>query len=213
MTAPMHLLEVEIPIEWVDYNDHLNDAYHAVAFSRAGDLFMERVGLGPEEAPDDRRTIYTLALVIRYLAEAKLGERLAISVQVLEVDSKRVRYWLEARRVNDNEAGFDERAGFDPASTGLASARASPIFLPNVATGLEAIAASHAGFLWPSRWKRDKALTLRRFDPRQFGDALSPIGDGFANLPTCARLARAGAITEPAFPRARFQTVHAQLTR
>ena len=56
MTAPMRLLEIEIPAEWVDYNDHLNDAYHALAFSRAGDAFMERLGLGEAEREAPGRT-------------------------------------------------------------------------------------------------------------------------------------------------------------
>ncbi len=93
MTAPMELLEVEIPAAWVDYNDHLNDSYHAVAFSRAGDVFLERIGLGAEGRAATGCTIYTLSLVIRYLAEARLGERLAISAQVLETDKKRLRFW------------------------------------------------------------------------------------------------------------------------
>ena len=102
MTAPMRLIEFEVPADWVDYNDHLNDAYHAVAFSRAGDEFMERIGLGPAGREATGRTIYTLGLIIRYLAEAKLGERIAISLQILETDAKRVRFWLEARRVDDD---------------------------------------------------------------------------------------------------------------
>src|SRR5579863_5357115 len=101
MAAPMRLLEFEIPAEWVDYNDHLNDACHAIAFSRAGDAFMERVGLGAAGRAATGRTIYTLALVIRYLAEARLGERVAVDIQVLEIDEKRMRFWLEARRVDD----------------------------------------------------------------------------------------------------------------
>ena len=159
MTAPMHLLEVEIPVEWVDYNDHLNDAYHAVAFSRAGDLFMERVGLGPEGRQATGRTIYTLALVIRYLAEAKLGERIAISIQVLEVDSKRVRYWLEARRVNDNVlVSTSEQVLICVDRTGERPRVAD--FPADVATGLEAIAASHADLAAPL--EAGQGLTLRR---------------------------------------------------
>src|SRR5690349_21000354 len=102
MTAPMALAEFEIPVEWVDYNNHLNDAYHAVAFSRAGDVFIERIGLGAEGREATGCTMYTLAIVVRYLAEAKLGERIAVNVQLLETDTKRFRFWLEARRVSDS---------------------------------------------------------------------------------------------------------------
>jgi acyl-CoA thioester hydrolase len=159
MPALMHLFELEIPAEWVDYNDHLNDAYHAVAFSRAGDVFMERIGLGAEGRKATGRTIYTLALVIRYLAEARLGERLAISVQVLETDSKRLRFWLEARRLGDNVLVSTseqvlicvDRTGERPRAAG---------FPADVAGRLEAIAASHADLATPL--EAGQGLALRR---------------------------------------------------
>ena len=143
MPAPMHLLEFEIPADWVDYNDHLNDAYHAVAFSRAGDVFMERIGLGPEGREATGRTIYTLALVIRYLAEAKLGERIAISAQIFETDAKRLRFWLEARRVGDDTlVSTSEQVLICVDRTGERPRAAD--FPPDVAARLETIAAEHA---------------------------------------------------------------------
>jgi acyl-CoA thioester hydrolase len=159
MPAPMPILEVEIPAEWVDYNNHLNDAYHAVAFSRAGDAFMARIGLGPEGRKATGRTIYTLALVIRYLAEARLGERIAIAVQVLETDSKRLRFWLEARRVSDDVlVSTSEQLLICVDQTGE-SPRAAD-FPPDIAARLAAIAADHAAL--PVPLEAGQGLTLRR---------------------------------------------------
>jgi acyl-CoA thioester hydrolase len=159
MAAPLDLLEVEIPADWVDYNNHLNDAYHAVAFSRAGDAFMARIGLGPEGRQATGRTIYTLALVIRYLAEARLGERLAIAAQVLEKDSKRLRFWLEARRIGDGVlVSTSEQLLMCVDRTGEAPRAAD--FPPDVAAGLAAIAADHADL--PVPLEAGQGLTLRR---------------------------------------------------
>jgi acyl-CoA thioester hydrolase len=159
VTNPTQVLGIEIPAEWVDYNDHLNDAYHAVAFSRAGDVFMERVGLGAEGRKAAGRTIYTLALVIRYLAEAKLGERLAICVQVLEVDKKRLRYWLEARRVSDGVlVSTSEQVLMCVDRTGERPRAAD--FPADVAANLEAVALSHADLATPL--EAGQGLTLRR---------------------------------------------------
>jgi acyl-CoA thioester hydrolase len=159
MPGPMHLLEVEIPREWVDYNDHLNDAYHAVAFSRAGDVFMERVGLGPEGHEATGRTIYTLGLIIRYLAEARLGERIAISAQVLEIDAKRLRFWLEARRVSDNVlASTSEQVLMCVDRTGERTRAAD--FPPDVAARLKTIATEHADL--PTPLEAGQGLALRR---------------------------------------------------
>ena len=159
MTAPTPCLEIEVPAAWVDYNDHLNDAYHAVAFSQAGDAFMARVGLGAEGRRRTGRTIYTLALVIRYLAEVKLGERLAITAQVLETDSKRLRFWLEARRAGDGVlASTSEQVLIcvDPAGDRPRAAE----FPAEVLANLRAIAASHAELAAPL--EAGQGLTLRR---------------------------------------------------
>ena len=159
MTAPMDLLEIAIPPEWVDYNDHLNDAYHAVAFSRAGDVFMERIGLGEAGRQATGCTVYTLALVIRFLAEAKLGERIGISAQVLEIDSKRVRFWLEARRVGDGAlVSTSEQVLICIDRTGERPRAAD--FPADVALALKAVAASHADLATPL--EAGQGLTLRR---------------------------------------------------
>jgi acyl-CoA thioester hydrolase len=162
MTAPTPCLEIEIPAAWLDYNEHLNDAYHAVAFSQAGDAFMDRVGLGAEGRRATGRTIYTLALVIRYLAEVKRGDRLAIAVRVLETDGKRLRLWLEARRGSDGALASTseqvmicvDRAGDRP--------RAAD-FPPAVAAILQAIAAVDAES--PTPLEAGQGLTLRRRSP------------------------------------------------
>lgn len=165
MTAPMRLTEFEVPADWVDYNDHLNDACHAVAFSRAGDELMARVGLGPEGRAATGHTIYTLALVIRYVAEARLGERLAIGLQILEMDRKRLRFWLEARRVADGALVstseqvlicVDRRGGRPRAAD----------FPAEVAARLQAIAAAHAPLAPPADAGRGLGLQ-RRPPPKQ----------------------------------------------
>ncbi len=159
MAAPTRLLEFEVPSEWVDYNDHLNDAYHALAFSRAGDEFMERIGLGPAGRAATGRTIYTLGLVIRYLAEARLGERIAVSLQILETDRKRVRFWLEARRVDDDGlVSTSEQILICVDRTGQ-RARAAD-FPAEVAARLAAIALDHADLAAPL--EAGQGLTLRR---------------------------------------------------
>jgi acyl-CoA thioester hydrolase len=159
MSASMDVFEIEIPPEWVDYNDHLNDAYHAVAFSRAGDAFMEHMGLGAEGRTATGRTIYTLSLVIRYLAEAKLGERLIIRLQLLETDAKRMRVWLEARRASDGVVvSTSEQVFMCVDRTGERPRAAS--FPPEVAAKLEAVAESHAALETPL--EAGQGLSLRR---------------------------------------------------
>ena len=162
MTTPMLLMDIEIPVEWVDYNDHLNDAYHAVAFSRAGDVFMERIGLGPEGREATGRTIYTLSLIIRYVAEAKRGERLNLTLQVLETDRKRMRVWMEARRASDDALVSTSEQVFMCVDRTGERPRAAD-FPPDVAAKLEAVAAAHAELDAPL--EAGQGLALRRRSP------------------------------------------------
>jgi acyl-CoA thioester hydrolase len=160
MSAPTPCYEIEIPAAWVDYNEHLNDAYHAVAFSQAGDAFLERVGLGAEGRRATGRTIYTR--VIRYLAEVKRGDRLAIAVRVLETDGKRLRLWLEARRGSDGAlASTSEQVMICVDRTGDRPRAAD--FPPAVAANLQAIAAADAET--PTPLEAGQGLTLRRRTP------------------------------------------------
>jgi acyl-CoA thioester hydrolase len=162
MEAPIRLIEFEVPAEWVDYNDHLNDACHAIAFSRAGDELMARVGLGPEGRAATGRTIYTLALIIRYVAEARLGERLAISAQILELDAKRLRFWLEARRAADNALVSTSEQALICVNRSGARPRAAD-FPAEVAARLRAIAAAHAALPTPA--EAGQGVSLQRRQP------------------------------------------------
>ena len=120
---------------------------------------MKRVGLGSEGREATGRTIYTLGLIIRYLAEARLGERLAVTAQVLEIDAKRLRFWLEARRVSDNVlASTSEQVLMCVDRTGERPRAAD--FPAEVAARLNAIAAEHAEL--PMPLEAGQGLALKR---------------------------------------------------
>ncbi|HYC26042.1 MAG TPA: thioesterase family protein [Roseiarcus sp.] len=157
--SPMHALDVEVASEWIDYNGHMNDACYAIAFSRAGDAFMEAIGLGPAERQKTQRSIFTLALVIRFVAEAKLGDRLALLVQVLECDRKRLRFWLEARRTSDGAPVATSEQVLTCVDLSGERPRAAE-FPAAVAEKLEALAREHAEL--PTPLEAGQGLTLRR---------------------------------------------------
>ncbi len=147
--TPLHVLDIEVPPDWIDYNGHMNDACYAIAFSRAGDAFMEKIGLGEKERQATERSIFTLALVIRFIAEAKLGDILSVSVHVLECDKKRMRFWLVA--TSEQVLTCVDLSGEKP--------RAAE-FPPDVAARLEALARDHAEL--PTPLEAGQGLTLRR---------------------------------------------------
>jgi acyl-CoA thioesterase FadM len=95
--AALVLWEGAVAPDWVDYNGHMNDAAYALAFSRAGDRWMEEIGLGAEARQSSGYTLYTLQIMLHYFHEARLGAKLRIICQLLEIDAKRARLWMEMR--------------------------------------------------------------------------------------------------------------------
>ena len=155
--TPLPVLDIEVPPDWIDYNGHMNDACYAMAFSRAGDAFIDKMGLGEGERAATKRSIFTLAMVIRFLAEAKLGERLSISVQLLECDKKRIRFWQEARK-GDGPIATSEQVLTCVDLSGEKPRSAE--FPPEVAAKLEALARDHAEL--PTPMEAGQGLTLKR---------------------------------------------------
>ncbi|WP_039043730.1 thioesterase family protein [Sporosarcina sp. ZBG7A] len=76
--------------EWVDYNGHMNDAAYSKVFSLAVDAFMEHIDLHEQARTTNSYTLFTLETHICYLLEANEGERLTITMQLLDTDEKRV---------------------------------------------------------------------------------------------------------------------------
>jgi acyl-CoA thioester hydrolase len=102
--APLVLWDLEVAPDWVDYNGHMNDAAYALVFSRAGDRWMERIGLGADVRRATGYTLYTLQIMLHYFSEAKLGAPLRVVCQLLEHDAKRARLWMEMHSPLDGPA-------------------------------------------------------------------------------------------------------------
>ncbi|WP_067726004.1 thioesterase family protein [Oceanobacillus damuensis] len=79
-----------VPSEWVDYNGHMNDAEYARIFSLAVDSWMEKIGLDADARERYAYTIFTLETHLCYLQEAHEKEKLTVSLQLLDMDAKRV---------------------------------------------------------------------------------------------------------------------------
>jgi carnitine 3-dehydrogenase len=87
--APLRLHMATVPAEWVDYNGHFSEWAYLLVFGDNADAFFRYFGV------DDRyraagRSLYTAETHLRHLHEARLGERLWLSLQVLGVDTKRL---------------------------------------------------------------------------------------------------------------------------
>ena len=78
------------PTDWVDFNNHMRDAYYVLLVSFANDQTMEELGMGPRYLAATGHTLYNVDTRIRYLKEAHGGNELRVDMLLVDADSKRL---------------------------------------------------------------------------------------------------------------------------
>lgn len=87
--APLELHETAVLPAWVDYNDHMSESSYLLAFGDSADAFFRFVGID-ESYRSAGHSLYTAETHLHHLGEAMAGDRLRMTLQVLDVDAKRV---------------------------------------------------------------------------------------------------------------------------
>ncbi|WP_374832428.1 thioesterase family protein [Paenochrobactrum pullorum] len=95
-------MEVTVLPDWVDYNGHMADHAYGLVFSHAGNAYLEHHHLGAAYLKAEKATFYTLENRIGYFKECYQGDKINVSVQLIGLDKKRVRFLLEMKN-KDNE--------------------------------------------------------------------------------------------------------------
>ncbi len=95
------LLDAVVRPEWVDYNRHMSDFRYGQVFGDAVDVLFRRAGVD-EAYRATGRMYYTVENHIRHLGEAKSGEALYVTAQILAVDDKRVHVFQRLHRGSDD---------------------------------------------------------------------------------------------------------------
>jgi len=144
--------------EWADYNSHMTDFRYGQVFGDAMDALYRRVGIDAES----RKTgavFYTVESHVRHVAEAKIGERLYVTTQVLHVDDKRLHVFHHLRRSADD--ALVATADQMHLSVNRSAARAAPMGAP-LRGKLDAIRAAHAGLPAPPESGQAVGARLQR---------------------------------------------------
>lgn len=87
--APLRLHECVVPHAWVDYNHHMSESSFLLAFGDNADAFFRYFGID-EEYRADGGSLFTAETHLHHLREVMEGERLTFTLQILDVDAKRV---------------------------------------------------------------------------------------------------------------------------
>jgi carnitine 3-dehydrogenase len=138
--APLTLVEARVSPAWIDYNGHMTEHRYLQVFGDSTDALLRLIGVDLAYV-EAGHSYYTVETHLRHLDEARLGEALTVTCQILSVDDKRIHLFhrlfagSEAREIATAEQMLlhvDSKAG-----------RASPA-PSNVLERLKRIAVAHA---------------------------------------------------------------------
>jgi carnitine 3-dehydrogenase len=97
----LRLLETTVRPEWIDYNRHMTDFRYGQVFGDAMDALYRQVG-ADETYRAGGHMYYSVESHTRHLGEAKAGETIYVTTQLLGVDDKRLHVFLRLHRRRDD---------------------------------------------------------------------------------------------------------------
>ena len=89
LSRPIVTAEQAIPLDWTDYNGHMNEARYLEAFGAATDRLMEIIGCDASYIAEGG-SYFTVETHIRHLGEVHAGQRIRIETTVLSGESKKM---------------------------------------------------------------------------------------------------------------------------
>lgn len=87
--APIQTVARAVPLDWTDYNGHMNEARYLQAFGDATDRFMEMVGCDADYIASGG-SYFTAETHIRHIDEVHAGARIHITTQCLLGEGKKM---------------------------------------------------------------------------------------------------------------------------
>ncbi|MDQ6688165.1 MAG: thioesterase family protein [Actinomycetota bacterium] len=92
--TPLRLLETTVLEGWVDYNGHMSESYYLLVFGNNADAFFRYVGVDDAYRAAGH-SLYTVETHLHHRREVSRGEPLSLTLQVLDLDAKRVHLFAE----------------------------------------------------------------------------------------------------------------------
>ena len=94
VSQPLVTVRRAVPLDWTDYNGHMNEAKYLQAFGDATDRFMEMIGCDAEYIATGG-SYFTAETHIRHVDEAHAGALIEVCTQVLMGAGKKMHLWHE----------------------------------------------------------------------------------------------------------------------
>jgi acyl-CoA thioester hydrolase len=145
--------------EWLDYNGHMSEAYYVLVFGYATDGIMAAVGIDDAYRAANAASLYTVESHIHYLDEVAGGTPLTITTQLLEADTKRLRYFQRLWAAGqEHPVATTEILGLHVVGKPPRSA----VFPTDIQAKVDALRAEHGAIPWPPVAGLGIALKRRR---------------------------------------------------
>jgi carnitine 3-dehydrogenase len=90
-STPLRLVDTKVSAAWVDYNGHMTEHRYLQVFGDTSDALLRLIGVDFAYV-EAGHSYYTVETHIRHLGEAKLGQKLYSTLQVLSSDEKRIQF-------------------------------------------------------------------------------------------------------------------------
>ncbi|MDB5522902.1 MAG: lcdH [Rhizobium sp.] len=142
---PLRLLDIKVNPSWVDYNGHMTEYRYNQCFADAADALLRMIGVDMDYVADGH-SYYTVESHVRMLAEAKLGDALYTTCQIIPSDDKKLHTFQWLHRASDGAV----LATCEHLMLHVASAENKTIAAPAaILAKLKPLADAHAGLALP----------------------------------------------------------------
>ena len=142
-SEPLVMAHMQVLPGWIDYNGHMTESRYYFANSETIDAFLRLIGAGMEYVAAGQ-SYYSAETHIRHLGEAKLGDRLTGTVQIISADEKRFRSFVRICKGDEVVATIEQLC----LHVNMAEGKTVPA-APEVWAKLKAIAEAHAALPLP----------------------------------------------------------------
>ncbi|MFL5952871.1 MAG: carnitine 3-dehydrogenase [Gaiellaceae bacterium] len=145
--------ETRVLPDWVDYNGHATESSYLLMTSHATDALLGAIGIDAAYLRAGG-SYYTVETHIRHLGEAKAGDRLEVTTQVLGADEKRIHIFVRIARDDETLLATTEQMLLHVDTTAGRAAPAAPHILARVRQLVDA----NGTLPWPDGAGRKIAL-------------------------------------------------------
>ncbi|MFC3181643.1 carnitine 3-dehydrogenase [Cypionkella sinensis] len=141
--TPLVMAHMQVLPGWIDYNGHMTESRYYFANSEVVDAFLRLIGAGMDYVAAGN-SYYSAETHIRHLGEAKLGDRLTGTIQIISADEKRFRSFVRIMKGDDCVATIEQLCLHVYMAEGKSAPASAEVWAK-----LRAIAEAHASLPQP----------------------------------------------------------------